>query len=133
MQEVSPSYEMVLKQEKAHQADVNCVQWHPKVYTLHISYDWILLDIDQSLNSNIPSIWSSSCADTDKGVYTPRECPLTISSPLSEALEHNSNFIMQMERNLFDMSLCQEQRLLASAGDDGTVKIWELVGDLPVA
>jgi len=54
--EVSPSYEMVLKQEKAHQADVNCVQWHPK-----------------------------------------------------------------------------EQRLLASAGDDGTVKIWELVGDLPVA
>jgi hypothetical protein len=25
------SYEMVLKQEKAHSTDVNCVRWHPKV------------------------------------------------------------------------------------------------------
>ncbi|KAH8935611.1 hypothetical protein BDL97_17G037900 [Sphagnum fallax] len=50
------SYEMVLKQEKAHSTDVNCVRWHPK-----------------------------------------------------------------------------EPRLLASAGDDGVVKIWELVGgDLPL-
>lgn len=124
---------MVLKQEKAHQADVNCVQWHPKVYILHISYDYILLDIDQSLNSNISSIWNSSCADTDEGFYTHRECPLTISSPLSEALDHKFKVDHVMDRNLFDMSLCQEQRLLASAGDDGTVKIWELVGDLPVA
>lgn len=55
-QEGSQSYELVLKQEKAHTADVNCVQWHPK-----------------------------------------------------------------------------DPRLLASAGDDGIVKIWELVGELPRA
>lgn len=58
---------------------------------------------------------------------------MTISSPLSEALDHKFKVDHVMDRNLFDMSLCQEQRLLASAGDDGTVKIWELVGDLPVA
>ncbi|XP_024358703.1 protein CIA1 isoform X2 [Physcomitrium patens] len=53
-QEGSQSYELVQKHEKAHTADVNCVQWHPK-----------------------------------------------------------------------------NPRLLASAGDDGIVKIWEVVGDLP--
>ena len=31
VQEGSQSYELVQKHEKAHSADINCVQWHPKV------------------------------------------------------------------------------------------------------
>ena len=88
-----PLYKLLLKKEKAHEMDVNSVQWSPGVsfFRVYLGLHWKI-----ELLSIKKKAWQ--------------------------------NFLKKPHLSVIRFSFVndQEKRLLASASDDGTIKIWEL-------
>lgn len=85
---------MLVKKEKAHDMDVNSVQWNLKVICLYLATGFLVISHD---------------------VFFAFKCVYSLSF----------GSIAIVNCTFCGMTL-QEPRLLASASDDGTIKIWEL-------